>query len=183
MHSLLGARQAYFGKSGTIHALPGYERRPSSRAGLFGVIIGEYHTLICDPIDIGGSVPYQPISVGADITGGGFGSSDGGYLPIVKVQAAYPRRALRRRMIGWVIVEFTITEQGTVRDPFVVENCGRILHAGQSTDCDDSPNGIFDSAATKAALKFKYKPKVINGNPVATNGVRNKITFEPSGVT
>ena len=30
----------------------------------------------------------------------------------------------------------------------------------------------------KAAEKFKYKPKVIDGNPVATAGVQNKITFE-----
>ena len=33
-------------------------------------------------------------------------------------------------------------------------------------------------AALKAAVKFKYKPKVIDGNPVATAGVQNKITFE-----
>ena len=32
--------------------------------------------------------------------------------------------------------------------------------------------------ATKAALKFKYKPKVIDGVPVETAGVQNKITFE-----
>jgi protein TonB len=37
---------------------------------------------------------------------------------------------------------------------------------------------VFDSAATKAAAKFKYKPKVIDGDPVATGGVQNKISFE-----
>jgi protein TonB len=37
---------------------------------------------------------------------------------------------------------------------------------------------VFDSAALKAALKFKYKPKVIDGDPVATSGVQNKISFE-----
>ncbi len=76
-----------------------------------------------------------------------------------------------------MIVEFTVTEQGTVTSPFVVENCGRITR--RTTECVDSPNSIFDSAATKAALRFKYKPKVMNGKPVATAGVRNKITFEP----
>ena len=35
-----------------------------------------------------------------------------------------------------------------------------------------------NSAAVKAAKKFKYKPKVIDGNPVETAGVLNKITFE-----
>jgi protein TonB len=37
---------------------------------------------------------------------------------------------------------------------------------------------VFDSAALKAAFKFKYKPKVIDGEPVATAGVQNKISFE-----
>ncbi len=53
-------------------------------------------------------------------------TSDGEYLPIVKVSPQYPRRALAQGMVGWVIVEFVITEQGTVRDPFVVSNCGYI---------------------------------------------------------
>ncbi len=131
----------------------------------------------------GFSMQQMDISVNADISGGVFGISDGDYLPIVKVQAQYPRRALSRRMIGWVIVEFTVTEQGTVRNPFVVENCGLIFLSGRPTECSDSPNSIFDSAATKAVLKFKYKPKVMDGKPVATAGVRTKIIFEFLGVT
>ena len=130
----------------------------------------------------GFSMQPMDISVRADISGGGFGISNGDYLPIVRVQADYPKRALSRRMTGWVIVEFTVTEQGMVSNPFVVENCGRILLPGQPAECVDSPNSIFDSAATKAALKYEYKPKVLNGNPVAIAGVRNKIIFEPTGV-
>ncbi|WP_439134601.1 energy transducer TonB [Pseudomaricurvus sp.] len=97
-----------------------------------------------------------------DVKGvGGFGS-DGEYLPIVKVQPNYPRRALSRGIEGYVIVEFTVTTNGSVRDPVVVES--------------DPPN-IFDRAAMKAASKFKYKPRVIDGEPVEVPGVRNKITF------
>ena len=117
-------------------------------------------------------------NVDIQVGSGGFGISDGEYLPIVKVQPQYPRRALSRGMTGWVIVEFTVTEQGTVADPLVVENCGWIKNARNEGDCFDNPNGVFDSAAIKAALKFKYKPKVIDGNPVETAGVQNKITFE-----
>ncbi len=124
----------------------------------------------------GFSMQQMDISVNADIFGGGFGISDGDYLPIVKVQPQYPRRAVSRELSGWVIVEFTVTEQGTVSNPFVVENCGLITR--RPTECVDSPNSIFDSAATKAVLKYKYRPKVINGKPVATTGVRNKIIFE-----
>ncbi len=126
----------------------------------------------------GFSMQQMDISVSADIFGGGFGISDGDYLPIVKVQAQYPRRALTRRMTGWVILEFTVTEQGMVSNLLVAENCGRVLDPRRPTECVDSPNSIFDSAATKAALKFKYKPKVMNGKPVATAGVRHKIIFE-----
>mgnify|MGYP000568703243 FL=1 len=118
------------------------------------------------------------LSVSVDVGGGGFGISDGEYLPIVKVQPQYPRRALSRGLAGYVIVEFTVTAQGTVKDPFVVENCGHIPNARSPADCVDKPNSVFDSATVKAALKFKYKPKVIDGNPVETGGVQNKITFE-----
>jgi len=117
-------------------------------------------------------------NVNINIGGGGFGISDGDYLPIVKVQPQYPRRALSRGITGWVIVEFTVTELGAVRDAIIVENCGWIQNARKEGQCIDKPNTVFDSAAVKAALKFKYKPKVIDGNPVATAGVQNKITFE-----
>jgi len=93
---------------------------------------------------------------------GGF-SSDGEYLPIVKVAPIYPRRALTRGIEGYVILEFTVTRMGTVANPVVIEA---------------KPTGIFDRAALQAALKFKYKPKVVNGQPIEVRGVRNIIRFE-----
>ena len=120
----------------------------------------------------------QPdMKVNTNIKGGGFGISDGEYLPIVKVQPMYPQRALSRGLSGWVIVQFTVTAQGTVKNPTVVQNCAWIKGPRQKGECHDSPNSIFDSAAVRAALKFKYKPQVIDGKPVATAGVENKITF------
>ncbi len=97
-----------------------------------------------------------------NIGGVGFGVSDGEYLPIVKVAPVYPSRALSRGLEGYVIVEFTVTRTGTVQDVFVVE----------------STSTLFERAATDAALKFKYKPRVIDGEPVEVPGVRNKISFE-----
>ena len=114
---------------------------------------------------------------GIDIGGGGFGISDGEYLPIVKVQPVYPRRALSRGLQGWAIVEFTVSEQGSVVAPLVVSNCAW-TKPKTSGPCVDSPNGVFDSAAVRAAQKFKYKPKVIDGEPVETAGVQNRIVFE-----
>ena len=112
-------------------------------------------------------------------TGLGDFSIDGEYLPIVKVQPVYPRRALTRGIAGWVIVEFTVTRHGTVENPVVVENCGWVQNsANRDEECFESPNSIFDAAARKAALKFKYKPKVRDGKEVATHRVPHKITFE-----
>ena len=102
------------------------------------------------------------IDAGISVGGIGFGVSDGEYLPIVKVAPVYPSRALSRGLEGYVIVEFTVTTNGSVRDVSVVE----------------STSTLFERAASEAALKFKYKPRVIDGQPVEVPGVRNKITFE-----
>ena len=107
------------------------------------------------------SMSSPTLSGGLDIGGVGFGVSDGEYLPIVKVAPVYPARAASRGLEGYVIVEFTVTRTGTVRDVSVVE----------------STSSLFDRAAMDAAAKFKYKPRVIDGEPVEVPGVRNKITF------
>jgi periplasmic protein TonB len=43
---------------------------------------------------------------------------------------------------------------------------------------ESQPKGIFDEAAMKAVLKFKYKPRVENGRAVAVPGVQHVITFK-----
>lgn len=110
------------------------------------------------------AVSAAPISANISLDASGFGlaPSDGEYLPIVKVQPIYPRRALSRGVEGYVIVEFTVTKQGTTKDVRVVE----------------SSSSMFDDAAVKAAQKFKYKPRVVDGEPIEVPGVQNKITFE-----
>lgn len=93
----------------------------------------------------------------------GLSSTDGEYLPIVKVAPMYPARAQSRGQEGWVLVQFTVTEAGAVRDPLVIEA---------------EPPGVFDDAAKKAVLKFKYKPRVENGKPIAVPNVQHLITFK-----
>jgi protein TonB len=94
------------------------------------------------------------------------GNNDGDYLPIVKVAPVYPRRAQSRGIEGFVIVEFTVTKNGSVQDP-------KVIHA--------EPEGIFDRAAIAATLKFKYKPRVVDGQAMEVSGVQNKISFEIDG--
>jgi len=107
------------------------------------------------------SVTAPTLSSKVEVGGLGIGVSDGEYLPIVKVAPVYPARAAARGLEGYVIVEFTVTRTGTTKDIRVVE----------------SSNSLFDRAAIDAAAKFKYKPRVINGEPVEVPGVRNRITF------
>lgn len=111
-------------------------------------------------LSIGAVSAEVDVNVDAGLDGAG---AEGEYLPIVKVQPVYPQRALQRGIEGWVLVEFTVTASGSVRDPRVV---------------DSDPADIFDRAAMKAAEKFRYKPRVIGGKPVEVEGVQNLIRFQ-----
>ena len=112
-------------------------------------------------MDIGAVGINPEINVDAGDMGGG--SGDGEYLPIVKVSPVYPQRALQRGIEGWVLVEFTVTTSGSTQGIKVV---------------DAEPQNIFDRAAIEAAQKFKYKPRVIDGQAVEVSGVQNLIRFE-----
>jgi protein TonB len=111
------------------------------------------------------AVTAAPVETEIDLAPGGFslGIGEGDYLPIVKVAPIYPQRALSRGVQGDCIVEFTVTRSGTTRDAFAVE--------GQ---CDR----LFEKASVEAALKFKYKPRVLEGQAVEVPGVRNKFTYK-----
>ena len=60
------------------------------------------------------------------------------------------------------MVEYTVTTTGETRSVTVV----------------DCPQEIFAEVSVKAAKKFKYKPKVVDGTPIEVPGVRNRFTFE-----
>lgn len=94
---------------------------------------------------------------------GGLSASDGEYLPIVKVAPIYPRRAQSRGTEGYCTVEYTVTTAGTTKDIVPV-------------DCN--PPGYFERASVKAAEKFKYKPRVVDGEPIEVPGIQNRFTYE-----
>lgn len=107
----------------------------------------------------------RPPSSTTDVSISGPGSlsyTDGEYLPIVRVAPIYPSRALSRGIEGYVDLEFTVTTAGTVKDPVVIY----------------SSSSLFNRAAMRAVLKFKYKPRVVDGQPVAVPGVKTRIRFE-----
>src|SRR5210317_657012 len=111
------------------------------------------------------AISAAPVETDIEMSGGfSLGVGEGDYLPIVKVAPIYPQRALSRGIEGFCVVQYTVTKQGTTRDPFVVESM-----------CTSS---LFHKASTQAALKFKYKPRVIDGQAVEVPGVQNKFTYE-----
>lgn len=122
---------------------------------------------VLDTPDIDMSVNMnQPIAKsGIKIGGPGGIASDGEYLPIVKVQPTYPRRAAQRGLEGYCTVGYTVTTTGATRDPYEV----------------DCPQKVFLRASLKAALKFKYKPRVIDGEPKEVPNVQNRFTFKMGG--
>lgn len=74
--------------------------------------------------------------------------AEGDIIPVVVIRPMYPREAAMTGTEGWVKVEFTITEAGTVKDPRVI---------------DADPPRIFNREAIRAILKWKFKPRVVEG--------------------
>ena len=95
--------------------------------------------------------------------GVGVGSADMDIVPLVRVNPRYPPRAQSRGIEGWVHLRFTITRQGTVTDVQVV---------------DADPKGYFERSAKRAVGKYKYKPKIQDGEAVPRAGVELVLTFE-----
>jgi protein TonB len=122
-----------------------------------------------EPLDFDTDVEMNAVNmapkaeVSLKLSSSGMSSGDGEYLPIVKVAPIYPRRAQTRGITGYCIVEYTVTKTGSIRDP-------------QAVDCQ--PQGIFERASVKAAEKFKYKPRVVDGEAIEVAGVQNKFTYE-----
>lgn len=100
------------------------------------------------------------VGMSMDIQGGDF-AVDGEYLPIVRVEPMYPRRAQSRGIEGYCDMEFTVTRTGEVIDAVAME-------------CS---NSVFKNNSVKAVLKWKYKPRVVDGEPIDSPGVQTRLTY------
>lgn len=92
---------------------------------------------------------------------GGGGGSDRDVVPMVRPEPEYPASAEARGIVGWVTVGFTIAKTGAVKDAVVIAS---------------RPERIFDRSALAAIRRWKYNPKIQNGQAVERPGM--KITFE-----
>lgn len=79
-------------------------------------------------------------------------AAEGDVIPIVTIEPQWPREALLNGTEGWVRIGFTVLPDGSVADPEVIAS---------------EPRRLFDRNAIRAILKWKFKPRVIDGQPVA----------------
>ncbi len=70
------------------------------------------------------------------------------------IELEYPEDALRKAIEGWVDLSFQVTLDGKVTQVSVL---------------DSSPPKVFDSAASRALSRVRYKPVLQNGKPVVVN--------------
>ena len=102
-----------------------------------------------------------------DNAGGGFDGGlniggDGEMIPLTVIQPEYPRRAAQRGQQGYCTVEFTVSSMGTTKDIFVA----------------DCPDRIFERSSLRAAQNIRYKPRVVDGEPVDVVGVQYRFLFQ-----
>ena len=94
----------------------------------------------------------------------GDGGSDRDVVPLVRPEPEYPASAEARGIVGWVTVGYTIAKSGAVRDPTVIAA---------------RPPRIFDRAALAAIRRWKYNPKIVDGEAVERPGMQITFEFQP----
>ena len=83
--------------------------------------------------------------------------AEGDVLPIVRIDPQWPREALGKGIEGYVVVEVTIASDGSVRGASIIESV---------------PKRMFDRNVIRAVLKWKFKPRIINGVPVERKAIQ-----------
>lgn len=81
---------------------------------------------------------------------------------IVKISPAYPPKALLAQIEGWVTVQMSISERGTVDSVEILAS---------------KPERMFNEATKAAVMKFKFTPKTIDGKSVPSKA-QITINFE-----
>ncbi|AZL86319.1 energy transducer TonB [Aliivibrio salmonicida] len=83
-------------------------------------------------------------------------------MPLYRVEPRYPSKAMKRGAEGFVVMSFTIDEQGRPTNVKVT---------------DAKPRRMFEREALKALEKWKYQPKVVDGKAIAQVGQTVKLEF------
>ena len=96
--------------------------------------------------------------------------------PIFRVVPIYPRRAQERGTMGYALVEFTITDTGSVENAVAIEGyCSSSDPNLETTEF--RPCTMFNSASERAALKLKFMPFIFNGQTVPFDKALYRFTY------
>ncbi|MEX0738076.1 MAG: M56 family metallopeptidase [Pseudohongiella sp.] len=91
-------------------------------------------------------------------------------LPLHNEQPVYPRVAAEGGVEGWVHVRFTVNAAGTIDEDSIAV-------------VDAEPADIFNNSAMAATRKFRFSPRMRDGEPVAVPNVqyvfRYKLAWDP----
>lgn len=87
---------------------------------------------------------------------------DGPLVAMIRVQPSYPASAQARGLEGYAVVEFDVLENGQTANVRVIESSDR----------------LFEKPAIRAAQRFKFKPRVVDGQPIQSHGIQNVFRFE-----
>ena len=99
------------------------------------------------------------IDTGLELSNASISATDGDYLPLVAIAPQYPTRAAQRGIQGWCLVSFTVDGLGNV-----VEETIEVV--------DAEPQSIFDRSSERAAARFKFQPRVVDGVGADVPGVQ-----------
>ncbi|MDA1370664.1 MAG: energy transducer TonB [Proteobacteria bacterium] len=120
-------------------------------------------------LDSGPSLNIERASVeidtGLQLSSATISATDGDYLPLVAIAPQYPTRAAQRGIQGWCLVSFTVDGQGGV-----IEESIQVV--------DAEPPSIFDRSSVRAATRFKFQPRVVNGVGVEVTGVQYLFRYQ-----
>lgn len=95
---------------------------------------------------------------------------DGDLYPVLRVSPAYPSGARLRRLDGWVDLEYTVLPDGTVIDPVVIDSA--VERGTTSRDTMRIAQDLFDEAALEAIVRWKFKPRIVDGRAVPVRVVQ-----------
>lgn len=88
--------------------------------------------------------------------------TDGPLISLIRVTPHYPRRAEQDGLEGYAIVQFDVLADGSVTNVSIIE----------------SSDEVFERSAIEAAKRFRFKPRVVDGVPQFTAGLKNLFRFE-----
>ena len=95
------------------------------------------------------------------------GQADRDYLPTRAVAPQYPTKAAEDGVEGWLLLSFTVRADG-------------LVDANTIQIVDSEPAGYFENTSIRAAERFEFEPRIVDGLAVDVPGVEYLFRFQLS---